>query len=371
MTINNWRLWVGLGVSALFLVFLIWSIDTEKLIKALREANYLYVIPAVVIYFIVVYFRASRWRYILSPLRSFPVRRLYPVVVIGYAANNVLPARIGELVRAYYLSQRERFSGSTALATIGVERIYDGMTLLAFGVLSALLLLLLGEFDSAGDACRNTVRVSCQTAALAISGAAGVVFCTGFAVVTLLAVNQRAGRLIYRILGLLPSRLRRRAWRLARSFILGLSVLNSPKRHLALALRSLPVWLGEGAVYLTVAYSFGIDGYFDSLAGFVFAIMLVTTTSNLANAFPAAIGAIGPFEFIAELTLISLGVDKEVALSYALVAHLLALWLPVNLVGLALMWKQNLSLKQLTTDPSPSLRASTVAESRSEGGGGN
>ncbi len=351
MIINNWRLWVGIGVSVIFLVFLLWSIDPDKLIQALREANYWYVIPAVIIYFIVVYFRAYRWRYILSPLRSFPVSRLYPVVVMGYAANNVLPARIGELVRAYYLSQRERFSSSTALATIGVERVYDGLTLLAFGVVSLLTLLLLGEFDSAESACRSTVQVTCQTAALAVSAAAAVVFCTGLAVITLLAVNHRAARFIYLALGLLPSRLRRRAWRLARSFILGLSILNSPKHHRALALRSLPVWLGEGAVYLTIAYSFGLAGYFDSLGGFLFAIMLVTTTSNLANAFPAAIGAIGPFEFIAELTLVSLGVDKEVALSYALVAHLLALWLPVNLAGLALMWKQNLSLKQLTAAP--------------------
>ncbi len=337
----------------LFLAFLIWSIDQDDLIKALKEANYIYVIPAIIIYFIVVYFRAARWQYILSPLRPFPVRRLYPVVVIGYAANNVLPARIGELVRAYYLAQRERFSGSTALATIGVERIYDGLTLLAFGILSALLLLGLGEFDSAGNACQNAVWVNCQTAALAVSGAAGAIFFTGLAVVTLLASEHRAVRLIDRVSGLLPDRLRPQTRELAHSFILGLSILNAPKRHFSLALRSLPVWVGEGTVYLTIAFSFGINEDFSSFGAFLLAIMLVTTVSNLSGIFPVAIGSIGPFEFIAELTLLSLGVDKERALSYALVTHLLALWLPVNLAGLGLMWKQNLSFKHLTAAGRP------------------
>ena len=60
-----------------------------------------------------------------------PVTRLYPVVIIGYMSNNLLPARLGELVRSYYLAQREGVSGSSALATIAVERVYDGVTLLA------------------------------------------------------------------------------------------------------------------------------------------------------------------------------------------------------------------------------------------------
>ena len=345
MTINNWRLWLGIGVSVLFLVFLVWSIDREDLINALREANYLYVVPAVIIYFAGIYFRSFRWRYLLSPLRSIPARRLYPVVVIGYAANNVMPARIGELIRAYYLAQREQFSGSTALATIGVERIYDGLTLVTLGVASALLLLLLGEFGSAGSAYRMT--------ALVISGATGVIFLAGLVVVTLLAVKPGAFRVIDRALALLPSRLRPKAREIARSFILGLSILRSPKQHAVVAFRSLPVWAAECAVYLTIAYSFGINDYFDSLWAFLLAIVLVTATSNLATGFPVSIGGIGPFELIAQQTLAGLGVDSSVAASYALVTHLVALWLPVNLAGFVLMWKNNLSFRQLTEGDEP------------------
>lgn len=197
MNAKKWRLWLGVGVSAVFLLLLIWTVDLGDLFLALKEANYLYVIPAVVIYFVGVYFRAARWRYILSPLSAIPVMRLYPVVVMGYAANNVLPARAGELVRAYYLAQREQFSGSTALATIGVERIYDGLTLFVISVLSALILLLLGVFGEVSAIYRNV--------ALVLAAVAGLVLALGLGVITFIAVNPFALQVIDRFLSLFPS----------------------------------------------------------------------------------------------------------------------------------------------------------------------
>lgn len=343
MSINNWRLWVGIGVSALFILFLLFSIDGDKLWQVMKAADYRYAIPAAVIYFFAVFIRSARWQYVLSPLRSIPIRRLYPVVVIGHAGNNVLPAHMGELIRAYYLAQRERFSGSAALATIGVERIYDGLTLLTLAAVSVILLLLAGEFIGFGNFSQSAIIIT--------AGGVAAVFLSGLVIITLLAVVPGVARLTYRLSDLLPARFRPQARELLRSFIEGLTILTSPKQHLMLALRTLPVWLGEAAVYLTIAYSFNIQGYFDTTIAFVFAIILVTATSNLASAFPFAIGAIGPFELISQLTLVVLGVPPEVALSYALVAHLIALWLPVNLAGLALMLKQNLSLKQLTAAP--------------------
>lgn len=339
MTFNNWRLWLGVGVSGVFLVFLALTIELAELFQALKEADYRYVAPAIAIYFVGIYLRSVRWRYILSPLRSVPAWRLYPVVVIGYAANNVLPARAGELVRSYYMAQRERFSGSTALATIGVERIYDGLTLFVLSVASALILLLVGVFGEAGDVYRNAAF------GLAIIAGAGLAF--GLAAITFIAVNPRTMDVVDRIILRLPARLQPRLRELALNFIRGLSILNSPRQHLIMALLSLPVWAAEMLVYLTVAYSFGINEFFGNSGAFVLAVALVTATSNLSTAFPVSIGGIGPFELIAQQTLVIMGVDGAVAASYALVVHLVALWLPVNLAGLALMWKENLSLKQL------------------------
>ncbi len=116
MQFNNWRFWLGLAVSGLFLLLLLLRVDRQEIVSALSNANYLYVVPAIGLYFVAVYFRSIRWAYILSPIGQFPVSRLFPVVIIGYMANNLLPVRLGELVRSYYLARRETVSGSTALA---------------------------------------------------------------------------------------------------------------------------------------------------------------------------------------------------------------------------------------------------------------
>jgi len=342
LNINNWRLWLGIGISVLFLLLLAYNVDLNEIATSLAEANYLYAVPAIGLYFVAVYFRSIRWRFLLSPLATVPVNRLYPVVVIGYMANNLMPARLGELVRSYYLERRENVSGSSALATIAIERVYDGVTLLAFAAISAPILLLLGMFDGASEAYRTT----------AIALAIGVVglFLTALAVLTF-ATFPWFLRLLDLALRAVPSVIRPKARHLAISFIGGLSVLSSPRKHLAVFALSLPVWLLEGAMYFLISYSFGIDSYFDSFWILLLAMLLLTATSNLASALPTSVGGIGPFELAAQQTLVVLGVGASVGAVYAGFLHVIALWLPVNLVGLVLLWKQNLSLRGLADAP--------------------
>ena len=317
--------------------------DLDEISDALSQANYFFVIPAIALYFVAVFFRALRWRYLLSPLGNFSLVRLYPVVVIGYMANNLLPARLGELVRSYYLARRERVGASAALATVAVERVYDGMTLLAFGVGSGLALLLLGEFSGGGDISRAT--------AIALASFTLLGFLSTLLFLTLLATSPRFVELFDRCLGIIPSRIRPKVRELYHTFVQGLSILNSPQKHLGLFILSVPVWLLEAGVYLIIGYSFGIDALFGSFWVLVLVVLLVTATSNLATSVPTSIGGIGPFEVVAQQTLLALGVSGSVAGTYALVVHLVALWLPVNLLGLALLWGEHLSLRQLVATP--------------------
>ena len=105
--LGNWRFWAGVVVSVVTLALLVLLVDRDELWHALKTANYLYLAPAIVLYFIGQWFRALRWRYLLSPISRISAMRLYPVIIIGYLANNVLPARLGEVVRAVYLARRE------------------------------------------------------------------------------------------------------------------------------------------------------------------------------------------------------------------------------------------------------------------------
>ena len=329
------------ALSLLFLLLLVYQVDFSDVGMALTQANYLYVVPAIAVYFVAVYFRALRWRYLLRPLRVFPVSRLYPVIVIGYLANNVLPMRLGELVRSYYLAKRENFGSGPALATIGVERVYDGVTLMAFVAISAPALLAMGWFDSAGAVTRTAWTVVMAGTAAAFLAALGAL--------TLLAVSSNAAATVSRLLGVVPERFgREKILSFAAAFIQGLRILSSPRKHLALFLLSLPVWIGETAVYFLVAYAFDLSQVFGSVWVLAMVMVLLTATSNLATAVPAAVGGIGPFEVVAQQTLLALGVGASVGAAYATFVHLVALWLPVNLVGLLVLWSQHVSLNQLT-----------------------
>ena len=337
---NNWQFWLAVAVSLLLLLLLLYQVDLGHVRSALLEANYLYVAPAVGVYFVSVYFRSVRWKFLLSPIIDCPVWRLYPVVVMGYMANNLLPARLGELIRSYYLARRERITTSTALATVAVERVYDGLTLLVLVVVAAAALLMLGQFDQANEAARTTWVV--------VAGLTAGLFLVALAILTALVAVPRSVDMALWCTKLIPSEtIRHKAREWIVSFVNGLQILRSPKQHVALFLLSLPVWFMEGAVYYLVAYSFDIDQLFGSVWILVLVIALVTATSNLATALPTAIGGIGPFEVVAQQTLLAVGVDPSTGAAYSGFVHLVALWLPVNLVGLVLAWRQNMSLTQI------------------------
>lgn len=360
MLIRNWRYLMGIGVSLILLLVLLYQVDLSEMGDALANANYLYLAPSIALYFVAVYFRAVRWRFLLSPMKVLPVGRLYPVVVIGYMANNLLPARLGELVRAYYLARREPIKASSALGTLAVERVYDGLTLLAWAVVAGPALLLLGEFDGTGGTARTTwIILSILTVSL---------FVGALAFLTALAAIPKFMLLFDRMLGYVPAKFRPKVSELAYTFVDGLSILNSPRKHLALFTLSMPVWALEGCVYLLISYAFGIDDYFGSVGTLVLVVMLVTATSNLATSLPSSIGGIGPFEVVAQQTLIALGIGGSLAGAYAGFLHLVALWLPVNLVGLALLWKANLSLRGLTGSPPPEPVAGGTLAAESGGG---
>ena len=364
----RWHLWLGITVSIVLLLFLAYQVyridDPSALIDELASANYFFLIPAVAVYFVGVYFRALRWQFLLSPLRHFPVVRLYPVVVIGYAANNLLPMRLGELVRSYYLARQEDFSASSALGSVAVERVFDGLTLIALVAITVPWLLLLGQFDWTAGVSQSTATILAVVVVLVFGG-----FLLLF---TLLASWKGFSDLVARMLGLLPGRLGQIGLRFFDSFVSALGILNSPRKHLALVALSSPIWICEFVVYFLVSYTFDIGSYFDSWVTYALAIALLTATSNLATGIPSAVGGIGPFEVVAQQTLAALGVAVGVAVNYALVVHLVALWLPVNVVGLALLWKQNLNLRQLARNPDDERDAaptSSVANSSPAGGG--
>ena len=328
------RFLLGTAVTVGLLFLFLWKIDFGDTWSQLRHANYAYFLPAVALYFVALGFRAYRWRTLLFHIKPVPVANLYPVTVVGYFANNVLPIRLGELVRAQALWQKEGVSRASGLATIGVERVMDGLTLIFFVVVTWPFL----PWTDALKADDGELRVLWLVA----SGLVAALFAAGFIVLFVLAARPELGRRIaVVVVRPLPERFRDVGIHLIMALIEGLGALKSPRRLGAVALLSLPVWLTEAAMYYIVALSFDLNQSFG-------VILLVTATSNLATAVPSSVGGIGPFEVVAKSTLVAFGVGAEPAAAYSFFVHIVALWLPVNIAGMLFMWKENMGFGNLS-----------------------
>ena len=326
----NRRFWIGLAVSVLFLGLLFWQIDLSEMVTHLREANYVYLLPGVAVYFAVaVVFRTIRWRLLLAPMKRIGTGRLFPVVVVGYMANNILPVRMGEIVRSYYLGQREDVSKSAALATVAVERIMDGVVLL-FLLAAASIFLPLGLIEGVAEDTGIPWQIMVAGTTIPFLGAMGLVWFTANHPRWLLATVRWAT-------APLPGRLQALAREVVEKGIGGLEALKDSKRLAVLFALSLPVWAGEVAMYYVIGYSFDLAPALGGAGMMIVAMIAVTAISNLATALPASQGAIGPFELFATAALVALGVEGAVAAAYAVVLHA-ALLIPITLAGFVYLW---------------------------------
>src|SRR3989304_3341463 len=129
---KRWQFWLGLAISALFLALVLRGLDLGAFWAEVQAANYWWLLPGVAVYFLAVWARAWRWHYLLRPLKAISTRAMFPIVAIGYMGNNIYPARAGEVLRAVVLKRKEGVPISASLATVIVERIFDGVVMLAF-----------------------------------------------------------------------------------------------------------------------------------------------------------------------------------------------------------------------------------------------
>jgi glycosyltransferase 2 family protein len=319
--LRNPRVWIGFAVSIVFLYLAFRGQDFQAIQDALRRANYWYVVPALALYFIGVYLRAFRWGIVLRAIAHVPTTRLFPVVVIGYMANNILPLRAGEFVRSYVLSTRTGIRKTSILATIAVERIFDGVTMLLF-------ILIASMFIALTDQLENVTLV------------AALLFGSVLALLALLTTQFARDLLVSRLIPLLPAAARQRAERMLTSVFTGLSVLRRRNDMIIVSIVSIIAWLFEASMYMVIAIGFGLEL---SIA----AVLLVTAVANLATLIPSSPGYIGPFEAGVLLALVgALGIQRELALSFAIVVHA-ALYVPITLWGLGYWWRESLSWREM------------------------
>ena len=131
MTRQRLTILLGIAVASVATYFAVKDVSGEQLLAALAAADYRLVVPALIVAFGGYVARAWRWQLLIAPVKRVPFATVFPVLVIGFAWNVLVPLRIGELVRAHVLGLREQISRSTLLATVVVERVLDGVAIMA------------------------------------------------------------------------------------------------------------------------------------------------------------------------------------------------------------------------------------------------
>ncbi|OGN95759.1 MAG: TIGR00374 family protein [Chloroflexi bacterium RBG_13_50_21] len=325
---KRWQFWLGLIISAVFLYLVLRKIDYVALWQVLRKANYWWLIPGVAVYFIALWVRSWRWHYLLRPLKAIPTRTMFPIVTMGYAGNNIFPARAGEVVRAVILKRKEGVPISASLATIIVERVFDGIVMLAFVFVN------LAELTRLTSVSIDIIGFKFGIREVAIWGS--VAFFGALAVFLVAAMFPApTDRLVtWLIERLVPARIREKTLSITRRFLDGLESLRSPIDVLMVFFTSVLIWLLETVKYWFVMHAFSFSVSF-------FALMLMNGVVNLATTIPSAPGYLGTFDLPGIAVLQAYNIPREVAASYTFVLHF-ALWFPVTALGLYYMFREGI-----------------------------
>jgi glycosyltransferase 2 family protein len=312
---KRWQFWVGILISLVFLYIALRGLDLEHVWLAMQSANYFWLLPGIAVYFVGVWVRAWRWKALLRPLKSISTTAMFPVVTIGYMGNNIFPARAGEVLRSVILKDREGVPVSASLATIIVERIFDGMIMLGFVFLNLPeLIRVTGDTGIAGSIQQ-------------IATWAAVGFSAALIAFLLAAMFPRiTERFVDYVLDhFMLARWREGTRSLTKRFLTGIQALRSPQEVLVFFLATAVIWLLETCKYWFVMRAFPFE------IGF-FSLMLLNGFVNLATMLPSAPGYVGTFDAPAIALLIAYGVNAEMAAGYTLVLHA-ALWFPITALG--------------------------------------
>lgn len=322
---------VGIVLSLLLLAWVLRDVSLASVADEVRAADPVLFVAAIALTLGGFVFRAIRWGVLLSPVvPGLAFRPRFAATMIGFAANNVLPARVGEFARAISLARIGAVPMAASFATLVVERIFDGLAVV--GLLFAAMAS--SGFPARGDIAGIDPRAAARMVAL-VMGAVGVLL------FLLVIFPERSVRVAERVAGrILPVRLRRPVVAALESFLVGLAVLRSGRLFtLSLAL-AVAQWLFTGLSFLLAFRAFGIDQV--PFSGALFLQSLIA----LAVAIPSSPGFFGPFEAGAKFGLHLWGVAAEKAVSFAVGFHIGG-FVPVTVIGFYYVWRLNLSWRDV------------------------
>lgn len=301
-------------------------IHFPRLQRALARANYFWLLPCLICTILALMVRAYRWKFFFTEYTSIKYESLWRSVCIGYMANNVLPFRIGEIVRAWFFGRKERRRTSEVFGTIVLERVFDILSIL---ILYVAFVVYFATQES--DILLDWMVYGAWVMGIIAVGALGI----------LLALRYWTGitrRSINWFLKPFPAGFAARVNQMIDAFVEGLWIFDSWKCIGAAFGLSMIIWIDLAIAYLFVFYAVDIQST-------LFVSLFLIVALAFAVSIPSAPGFIGTFHFVGAQVLMRMNLSGNIE-AYVLLAHLMA-YIPVVILGFFYLSIENISWKEM------------------------
>jgi uncharacterized protein (TIRG00374 family) len=341
---KQWRSLLGAVVGVGFLAWALHGISFAVIWFHIRHANPWLLLGASVAGTLIFPLRAPRWRIILSPVAErLPLGMLWRAIAIGMMGNNVLPARAGELARAFALSREtKRVPFSAAFASLAVDRIFDATVVLLLMAVATLDPSLPRGKTFAGYPIAKIIGSGAAIALFAIVALYLIVFFTEHAIVVWEWMARRVA-----------PRFEERGRRTLIAFASGLAVLRDPMRFLSAMAWAIAMWLMNALAFWLGFKAVGIDVSFS-------AALMLQGLIAIGVAVPALPGFFGVFEYFARTGLGIYGIDPALATSWAISYHILT-FLPITIIGIYYFVTLGLKLSDMNASSEAALEEAAEA----------
>ncbi len=321
---------LGIAISIVLLWWTLRDIEFAEVVTEMRDVRILPYFATIVLATLTFPIRTIRWRYLLrADGEVLPWTPLWHATAIGFTLNNLLPARPGELARPFVAQRLTKARFTSALASIGVERLMDTLVLVG--------LLVLATWGGGFASDTTVAGLTVSTLVRIVGVVAGIAMAIALVLVNWPAHAMRLADAIAR--ALLPQRWATKAVSIIDGLLGGMDSLRHAHRFMNVLLWSVILWLVNAYSFYVGFAAFGIEASWS-------AALMIQSVIAFGVAVPSAPGYVGVFEFFARAALALYAIDATQAVSYAVGYHL-GTFFPITLLGIWSLARTHMGLREV------------------------
>lgn len=330
------KFWIGLVFGGIAFWFCLKGVSWAEVWATWRQINPLFVLCVGLLLLLAYVFRAIRWMALVEPQQSLSFSESFSMNAVGFLLIHILPFRLGEFARPYFLKSRYRISMTSGTAIVLVERVFDG------------LMCTLALFVGLISMSESTVNMEGWTFGLrSLAWTSFFVFIPVLVVMILFVLNSTfIVRAVTFLVSRLPLKIRTRILRSLGDFIGSLSMLPHGKKLLQILLHTFGVWAGMPLAYWMLFQAFGFHLPWEA----AFSLMGIAALGVMV---PGPPGFIGTFQLFVQAGLSIYGVSKSAGFAYAMLFYVINMTFVIG-VGLLFFYQMSMSLNSMIQNLSES-----------------